>query len=604
MPKGFGTSCFAVLLCTSLPTAANPTISEIRKQQEELIKNAQQDTLQQRKVEDLEVEKGQSSQQIKDDVTFVLRGIKITGNNLLTKADVESFVQPLINAPVSSSQLKQLSQQLTAVLADKGYATSRVFVPPQQIQNGNVEFRVEEDKLTTIHVVGEDSFQYEEALFYQYFDDLKGKVVHTPTLIERLKYLNFLPATKIKPTLRKVEFGKSALILVLEPQQDLTTVTINNNASRFQGDSRVSYSTLVANPTGRSDVFNFFGAINPEFPKYFSSLVGSYSVPIGDKGATLSFSQSVLDYQLDPDVVADGDLKGVLQYEGDASTTVIKYEKPYLISHGANSWSVELERREASSRSITLLPDFQFADGLSGSLFIDQSEVLYSLNVATQHIFNDNLLGKNLPAQNVVKVKLAKALEGFMDGLTQEDINLKELNEDVPVLPKTGPVGFTKDATANFWKLYFNFLRRQVLPANINMSFALNAEYADFDNIPSSYDYGGADSGTSGLDWTLSFSKTFMMDSYVDWLNVELGYEQQNAFNIFVPEFVVDRSVQECGGKTDLVTGEYYRCQLNYPYVSLRAKSGSHILWLKYQNGIKPYSLKEHDLTLTYTYVF
>ncbi len=607
MPKKHGL-LFAVCLSlnsTSWDLFANPTLPEIKKQQEELIKNTQQEQLNENKVERLEVEPSQQTQQIKDDIFFVLRGITITGNNLLTKEDVQDLIQPLLNQSVSSSVLKQLSQQLTQILVAKGYASSRVFVPPQQIKDGKVEFRVEEDKLVNIHVLGKDSFKYEEALFYQYFADLKGKVVHTPTLIERLKYLNFLPASKIKPTLKKVEFGKSALVLVLEPLQDLTTLTVNNNASKFQGDARVTYSTLIANPTGRSDVFNFFAAVNPEYPKYFNSMVASYSVPLGDKGATLSLSHSVLYYQLDPKSIGEGETEGALQYEGDATTSVLRYQKPYLLDWGANSWSVELERRSAAARQITLFSDSLFG-GAYGSLYVDQSEILYSLNFSTQHIFGDAWVSKSLPAQNIAKFKVAKVLEGFLDGLTQEDIDLKYLNDGLPVIPAQGPVGNTDDATANFWKVYFNYLRRQVLPWNMNLNFSLNAEYANFDNIPSSYDYGGADSGTSGLDWKLSLVRTFNFDAYVDWLSVEFGFEQQNAYSVFIPNRFnpLDRSVESCGGKVDLIPGEMYRCSLENPYLSLRAKSGDHVLWLNYQTNLKEYSLKEREVTLSYTYVF
>lgn len=170
------------------------SLSEIKKQQDELLSNAQNDTLLENLVDELEVEQAENQSEIAEAVKFQLRGVKITGNNVLTKADVSALIQPKINQLVTSTELKQIAAKLTLILHQKGFKSSKAFVPPQQIKAGVVEFKIEEDQLANIHVIGKDSFKYDEALFYQYFDDLKGKIIHTPTLVERLKYLNFYQA--------------------------------------------------------------------------------------------------------------------------------------------------------------------------------------------------------------------------------------------------------------------------------------------------------------------------------------------------------------------------------------------------------------------------
>ena len=607
-----GLVSICLMLANVNPVQANPTLPEIKKQQEELRKNVQNDPISQSLVEELQVENAEENQQVSGGISFVLTGVTISGNQILTKAELEPLIKPLINNNITGDGLKRLSSLISLKLAEKGYRSSRAFIPPQEIKNGLVEIKIEEDKLASIHVLGKDSFKYNEALFYQYFSDLKGKIIHTPTLIERLKYLNFLPGTRIKPTLKKIEFGQSALVLVLEPVQDTTAIAINNNASKFQGDLRTVFSTLVTNPTGRSDTFNFFAAINPEFPKYFSSVVADYAVPLGDRGGKIRLYYSEMDYQIDPkalgkslEIGAGADL---LLYSGGGQTVGLEFEKPFWLDIGLNSWSIGIEKRHAKSSIVNNFPTAE-AGNIYGFESLNQSEDIYGLNFGAQFVISDQWLDDSLPAQNVIRVKFTKIMEGFLGGLTQEEIDFKQANEEsdnVNLIQSTGPVGDTRNATANFWKLYLNYLRRQTLPWNLNLHFQLNAEYANFDNIPGSYDYGGADSGTSGGDWSLSLNRTFPFDRYIDWLSLEMGYEQQFAYNVYFPSrvFPFRESTSACGGKKDLIVYEEYQCKASSPYLSLRAKSDQHILWLKYKAELEEFGLTDKKATLSYTYLF
>lgn len=577
------------------------SLSEIKKQQDELLNQTENKSLLDNLVEDLEVEQDTAKAELLNDVSFLLTGVKITGNNVLTKEDVTALIQPKINKQVTSAELKDIAAKLTLILQQKGYRSSKAFVPAQQIQNGVVEFKIEEDLLANIHVLGKNAFKYDEALFYQYFDDLKGKIIHTPTLIERLKYLNFLPGTRIKPTLKKLEYGKSVLVLVLEPVDDFTSLSINNNASKYQGDLRTVLSTVVANPTGRSDTLSFFAAINPEFPKYFSSLVAKYSVPYGEQGGKLQFHISQLDYQIDPDAVG----QNLLLFYGGSNSFSLSYEKPFWLDLGTNSWSVGFEKRQSNSQTVN-----NFRDPLVGNQigfkWVDQTETVYALNASAQFIFADRLVGETLPAQNVLNLKFTKILEGFRDGTTQEDIDYKQLNNDAGIIPQKGPIGDTRGAVANFWKLYLSYLRRQALPWQATVNFQANVEWTDFDNILSSYDYGGADTGTSGGDVTVTIGRAFEFKQYLDWLDVQLGYEYQFSINTFYPDRnnPLDRKVQDCGGLSDLIPFETYQCETESPFLSTRMKSDNHVLGFKYRHELESFGVLENRATATYTYVF
>jgi hypothetical protein len=240
----------------------------------------------------------------------------------------------------------------------------------------------------------------------------------------------------------------------------------------------------------------------------------------------------------------------------------------------------------------------------AGFKILDQNETIYSLSAGANFVIADNVFGEQYPGQNRISLSFDKALEGVFGSLTQEDIDLKALNTKYGVSPELGPIGDTRHAVANFWKLYMSYRRQQVLLWEVLLMVNLSGEYSNFTNIPSSFKYGGADTGTSGIEWNVSTSKSFAFAEYVDRVNVELGYKQQIAINTFIPDSAFDRDVQSCGGLNDLNAYERYQCRVSTPYIAVQIQTGSHFLNARYRSTLEKFETLGKKLTLSYTFLF
>lgn len=86
--------------------------------------------------------------------TFLLQGVLLKGNTILTKEEVANIVTPYIKQAVTIEQVHELRQKLSWVYANKGYVNSGVILPDQTVNNGVITFKVIEGTLNELKVTG------------------------------------------------------------------------------------------------------------------------------------------------------------------------------------------------------------------------------------------------------------------------------------------------------------------------------------------------------------------------------------------------------------------------------------------------------------------
>lgn len=95
---------------------------------------------------------GKLSQQVR----IFLRGVRITGNTVLTEAEIRDLVRGYENRVVSGEELQELRRRLTLAYVNRGYLNSGATLPDQEIRDGIVEYRVVEGRLTGVEVSGNE----------------------------------------------------------------------------------------------------------------------------------------------------------------------------------------------------------------------------------------------------------------------------------------------------------------------------------------------------------------------------------------------------------------------------------------------------------------
>jgi len=86
---------------------------------------------------------------------FLVKKIEIVTSTVLTEAEIQQLVAPLEGNYITVQQLKEVADTITQIYLDRGYITSRAFIPDQTLdQTGIVRINIIEGVLEDVQVEG------------------------------------------------------------------------------------------------------------------------------------------------------------------------------------------------------------------------------------------------------------------------------------------------------------------------------------------------------------------------------------------------------------------------------------------------------------------
>ncbi|MEB3341615.1 ShlB/FhaC/HecB family hemolysin secretion/activation protein [Okeania sp.] len=237
-----------------------------------------------------ELEKPPSPQPLPDEPAqqIPVQKILILGSTILTPEEINTLVRPLEGRSVTLSELRQVADKITEIYLERGYITSRAFLPPQTITEGTVEIQVIEGILGEIQIEGTKRLRDS---YIKSRIQLGGrKPLDTAKLENQLRLLRFNPLFEnIEASLRAGEQpGESILIVrVTETNPLELSINIDNYSPPTVGSERAGWTALHRNLTGRGDFlvvsYNTTRLFNDE-SDVFDFI---YSLPINAMNGTL-----------------------------------------------------------------------------------------------------------------------------------------------------------------------------------------------------------------------------------------------------------------------------------------------------------------------------
>jgi hemolysin activation/secretion protein len=214
--------------------------------------------------------------------------IHVEGNTVLSDTQIKSIVSEHQGRMLTLSQMQTVAQQLTKTYRDKGYITTRAYIPPQRIEDGSLKIQVSEGNLGEVTLEEGDYFK-DRAIFPRLdmerndrfnLDDLKNslrRINENPDVIARVK----LTAGK--------EAGETDVNIILEDKRPIHLgVTYDNLGRRLIGNQRYGLIATHNNLLGFGDrTSNSLIWSRESF-----GLSHNYEVPVGKKGTKLGFNYS------------------------------------------------------------------------------------------------------------------------------------------------------------------------------------------------------------------------------------------------------------------------------------------------------------------------
>jgi hemolysin activation/secretion protein len=386
------------------------------------------------------------------DIRFRLTKIVIEGATVYSESELLSPYKIRLDSEVSLSEIYQIAASLTAKYRNDGYILSRVIVPIQSIERGEVRLKAIEGYVARVTVEGADGDR--RKLVERYTEEIKKSRPLRNDVLERYMLLmNDLPGAfaraTIKPSLS--EQGGSEMTVQFTQKMVQGGLSADNRGGESLGPMRISADIALNSALGLQENTILRVVSSGDEKMKFGSL--AHEERIGPDGGKLWLFASMV--RAEPKEMAFIPLN----IETSSETYALAYSYPLIRSRSENLY---------------LRGSFFAHDGKTEIFGVeDTRDRIRGFRLGVTYDRADSWYGINL-----LDIELSQGIEG----LGSSD------NGDMMLSRYNGRVDFTK-AT-----LYA--ARLQSLTPRVSVLAAVNAQYAWTDLLSSElYSFGGEQFG-------------------------------------------------------------------------------------------------------------
>ncbi len=188
-----------------------------------------------------------------------IKDVKIVGLSLFNQDDFADVTAGLINECTYISQINNVLRVITNKYVSKGYITSRAFVSPQELGDGNLEVIIVEGQIEDIQS-NEDS-GYNDAALKAAFSGLKNKTLNLRDLEQGIDQLSRLQSSEPKIDIAPGTLPGTSTVIVnrnnLGPSIR-TNLSLNNDGSSSTGRFQSNIGVDIDNLFGRADYLSLY----------------------------------------------------------------------------------------------------------------------------------------------------------------------------------------------------------------------------------------------------------------------------------------------------------------------------------------------------------
>ena len=244
----------------------------------------------------------------KPEPKFMVRVVRISGNNVVTTQELEPFIAPLINREVKLSELQNAARDIKNHYRGEGYVAAFAYVPAQTVKDGVVDIRIIEGTLGSFVVEGARWFSNE--LIKDKIKLVPGEVIRYDNLRDSVDEINKHRDIDTKVVLRPGAQAMTTDVLVqVEDRFPVhLSVDMNNYGTRLTGEERFGVTLAHTNVFGMFDE----ATVRVQAGEGAYAVGADYNIPVTPYDTRLGFAFSYGETDL------TGDFKA-LNVEGDAT---------------------------------------------------------------------------------------------------------------------------------------------------------------------------------------------------------------------------------------------------------------------------------------------
>lgn len=315
-----------------------------------------------------------------DAVVFRLNSLRVEGVSAFPEPQIRAFYGDSVGQDVSLARIYDIADAITRHYRDAGYVLAMAYVPPQEIDGGDVVIRVVEGRIGDVVIEGEGFLgsRIVQAAVNEMREAGLVRITHIESWLLRL---NDLQGGKFRILLRKGEReGEVVLVLVGEESPRFAGgFAFDNSGSRFLGpfvatgwvdflhgpEYGFQRTRITASTSLPTDELNYLGA--------------SHVVPLDHEGLSLAFDASYSagapGYTLEPSEVESRSFGGAARVDWQF---LRQRDSESKMSFGAQFLNSETEVlgipfTEDRIRKAFISQNFRGLDGFGGFIVADVS---------------------------------------------------------------------------------------------------------------------------------------------------------------------------------------------------------------------------------------
>lgn len=316
---------------------------------------------------------------------ITINEIKVSGVTILALNTINKIINPYNGTCLGAVQIEQIMGDITAAYIQKGYITTRVYLPEQDLKSGFLKINIVEGKVGSIKIKkgAEGTVNLSTAAPF-----IKGNYLNLKDLEQATDQINRLSSNHATMEVQPGDVvGESIIVFDNKPTRRITgALDQDNHGQKSTGKTQAGLRVNIDNPFKLNDLLSVSYRRSLPFTQnkqdsYSTNLI--YAVPFGYQLLSLSASRSNYDSTLSligGDLHASGitnnynlNLERLFWKEGNS-----QLRANISFTHKDNENFLEDLKLDVSSRKLSIL-DF----GLAYSTYIGDASV--RANVSASH---------------------------------------------------------------------------------------------------------------------------------------------------------------------------------------------------------------------------
>jgi hemolysin activation/secretion protein len=315
-------------------------------------------------------------------LTFTFKTLVLEGNTALSTETITQLWPHKVGDEVRVDEVFQLANAITKAYANAGYVLSFGVVPEQDIQNGIVNIKVIEGRVSDATFNTLTSGYAFKATRMQLLGIFRSQPLTAKTLERNLLLMDDLPGWEVKSVLSPDEkvVGGSALTLEFTQQRSVVELSWNNFLPSSLGSGVVGVSYTGLRMLDDSDDLSASFYATPGGNAYRSYALG-YSSLVGTDGQRLALNISQSDSRPQDAILLP------LEYSGVSRSARLTFSYP-LVRSRASTVNLEtfIGAQESDTSAIVGATTHDHLRSIGASVIfdfasLDQSSSLVKLNI-------------------------------------------------------------------------------------------------------------------------------------------------------------------------------------------------------------------------------